>query len=223
MTATAKRQFVEMVSHPILVKRAWATYALVVTLVCGFLGVLLWREADARRAFTDALYIVRVYPDGHTETGVASHGDLAAVPPDALRYFLQEFTKNHFSRVRGITERQYPASLLFLSDEEKAKADAHEQSTHDVQTWSSASLSQDAVDVTVSQVQLRHITSEPYEAVVEFSKVFKNPVTGLPSRAPERYTAQVHFVAAPTRRSADINPLGLQITYLSLDKALAAN
>lgn len=223
MSAEAKRQFVEMVSRPILVKRAWATYALVVTLVCGFLGVLLWREADARRAFQDTIYLVRVYPDGHTETGTASHGDIGSLPPEVVRYFLQEFTKNHFSRVRGITETRYPASLLFLSAEETSKVEAIQQSTHELQTWSGASLSQDAIDVTVTQVQLRQILSEPYEAVVEFTKVYKNPSTGLPSRPAERYTAQVHFVEAPSRRSADINPLGFQITYLSLDKALTAN
>jgi hypothetical protein len=216
MTTSARRTWVEIVAWPVLMQRVYAAAFLGMTLVACLFAAAWWRAADVSTSFEP--YIVRIYPDGHTEGGLYN-ANTWKPQPDVIRFFIRDFTIKYFSRVKGVTEKGFPTALLFFSDQLKREEQYREQQTREIQTWLENSLSQDAVDITVEQVELRKIDSEPMEAVVQFTKMFKSPTTGLATKAPEKFTAQIHFVTEPKRQSADVNPLGFQITYTRLDRA----
>jgi type IV secretory system VirB8-like protein len=220
MKTSAARTWVDIVAWPVLMRRVYAAAFMGMTLVALLLAVLLWRAVDVATSFEP--YIVRIYPDGHTEGGLYN-ANTWKPQPDVLRFFLQDFTVKYFSRVKGVTETGFPKALLFLSDQLKNEEQLKEQQTRDIQTWLEQSVSQDAIEVSVAQVEMRKIDAEPMEAVVQFSKISKSSMTGLPTKPPEDFTAQIHFRTEPKRQSADVNPLGFQITYIHVDRALRTN
>ena len=216
MTRSARRTWVEIVAWPILMKRIYAAALMGMTVVAIVLAILLWRAVDVATSFDP--YIVRIYPDGHTEGGLYN-ANTWKPQPDVLRFFLRDFTIKYYSRIKGVTEKGFPTAVLFLSDALKREERMREDQTREIQTWLENSISQDAVEVSVEQVELRKIDSEPMEATIQFSKIYKSPMTGLATRPAEKFSAQIHFVTEPKRQSADINPLGFQITYIRIDRA----
>ena len=216
MSPSARRTWVELVAWPVLMSRVYAAALLGMTLVACLFAAAWWRAADVSTTF--APYIVRIYPDGHTEGGLYN-ANTWKPQPDVLRFFIRDFTIKYYSRVRGVTEKGFPTALMFLSDRLKVEDQVREQQTREIQTWLQNSMSQDAIDISVEQVELRKIDSEPMEATVQFTKIYKSPVTGLATKPAEKFSAQVHFVTEPKRQSADVNPLGFQITYTRLDRA----
>ena len=209
---SAAETWVNGVAAPLVVGRVKTLVIVVLGVVCLLLSTLLYRVVNVNRSMVP--YVIRVFPDGRAEGGFYQATE-TELPVESMRYFLEHFIVDHYSRVRGITEDKYPDTLLMLSEERRIAEETSQLQTHEVLDWIRSSLTQDSIDVEVTRTELRQITSQPYEATVAYIKTFKNPMTGLPTtRKPEHYTAQIHFLMLPKRKNSRSNPLGFQITVL---------
>jgi type IV secretory pathway TrbF-like protein len=208
----AKVSWVQAVGAGIIVGRLKTIGLIVLGALCLVLAALLYRVIDVNRSMVP--YVIRVYPDGRAEGGFYQAKE-TELPVESMRYFLERFVVDFHSRVRGITETNYPDTLPILSDELRRAEDAAQLQTHEIADWNRNSLTQEAIDVAVTRTELRQVTTQPFEATVAYTKTFKNPMTGLPTtRKPEYYTAQIHFLLQPKRKNSRTNPLGFQVTVL---------
>jgi type IV secretion system protein VirB5 len=134
-----------------------------------------------------------------------------------IRYFLTQFVIGFYSRNHVTGRQQYVDSLYFLDRALFSQVDARDRRTQ----WLPKFLQSDDddINVSVSNVAIEDLQTEPYRARVEFTKIFSNSAGTETKR--ERWTAEFVFRFNPNVPNALIphNPLGLAITYFREDQA----
>ena len=212
----AKRQFVELYGAPLLLNR-YLKIALAVTLLFAAGLLVLNFRTQARYAHMKPL-VIRINDVGRAE---AVDYDAVTYRPQTpeLRYFLTRFVVTHFSRLRASVQRDYPDSLFFLAPALAAATIAANDHTRELELFLT-NPSADDVDVTVKNVTLTELATQPYRAAVDFEKSYYGPGTRQ-ERKRETYVAQVEFALRDAVPNAFIrvNPLGLQITNFRVDQA----
>jgi type IV secretory pathway TrbF-like protein len=212
---SAARQFVEIWGGPIVLN-AWlkGAVALLSVLVLVLAGGLV--HATSQAAQVKPL-VVRIDAIGRAE---AVSYDAATWKPQTpeLRYFLTRFVTLHFARMRGTIARDFPNSLMFLSDGKQAEilGAAGKGSVESFVQDPTA----DERDIEVKNVTFSDLSTPPYQASVDFVALDYGS-NSRQARKTETFTAQVAFVLRDSVPNAyvPVNPLGLQITQLRVDQA----
>ena len=188
-------------------------------MLCAFaiIGILSWNTVRLSQVAANVKpLIIRINEVGRAEA--IAYQDFAYKPQaPEIRYFLTTFVTGYYSRNHKTVARQYVNSLYFLDRSLFAAVDARDRRTQWLPKFLNSS--DDDIDVTVNNVVLEDLQTQPYRARVEFTKVFTT-VSGSETKR-ENWAAEIVF-----RRNPDVpnqlilhNPLGLAITYFREDQA----
>jgi type IV secretory pathway TrbF-like protein len=158
---------------------------------------------------------------------IDSVGRAAPMPSDELtyrpqaaelRYFLSQFTRKHYGRLRATVKQDYIESLYFL-DGRLADAQMGKSGASEVIARFLAERG-DEIDIDVKNVAFVDLRQPPYRATVDFERVYKSSADGTELRR-ELSVANFTFVLKENVPNVmvPVNPLGLTITYFRQDQA----
>jgi type IV secretory pathway component VirB8 len=158
---------------------------------------------------------------------IDSVGRAAPIPADELtykpqaaelRYFLSQFTRKHFGRLRATVKQDYVESLYFL-DGRVADAQMGDSGASKVIARFLAERG-DEVDIDIKNVSFVDLRQPPFRATVDFERVYKSTADGTELRR-EMYVGNFTFVLKEDvpNTMVPVNPLGLTITYFREDQA----
>jgi type IV secretory pathway component VirB8 len=190
-------------------------------ILCLILGAVIACEAVAVvqlghvAANPEKIY-VRINEQGRAD--VVSGQTFAYAPQAAeARYFLNQFVVGYYGRNHKTVREKYVDALYFLDRPVFDKIDSADQKSQ----WLPKFLAgaDDDIDITVKNIVIENLQTEPYKARVEFTKVF-SPTTGTETKR-ENWTAEFQFRVSKDIPNALVthNPLGLAITYFREDQA----
>ena len=184
------------------------------------LGVIALLGVDhvrmARIAANPQRIVVRINEVGRAEAVAYSDFTYKPQAPE-IRYFLTQFVNGFYGRNHKTVREQYVNSLYFLDRQLFDVIDGQDRRSQWVPKFLTSS--DDDVNVVVSNVVIEDLTTEPYRARVEFTKVFTN-TTGTETKR-ENWAAEFLFRFNPDVPNSLVphNPLGLAITYFRQDQA----
>jgi len=211
----AKRQFVEFYGS-VAVTNTYLMIAVVCLAAVSIgLTILNARTAQALRRVKPP--VIRINETGQAE--VLPPSALEYRPREAeVRYFLIEFVRRHYSRIRATVREDYARSLYYLDERLAAGLMESDKKQNAIAAFLAGGAPE--VDVTVRNVSIEDLRQSPYRAIVEFEKVFYAPSDRSEIKR-ERYVANVVFVVRDQVPNAlvPVNPLGLTITYFREDQA----
>lgn len=211
----AKRQFVELYGSIAVMNTYLKIALLALVLVC--LG-LLALNFGTYRAFHDLKPIViRINEVGRAEA--VNYGSLEYQPQEAeIKYFLAQFVRAYYGRMRATVQESYPRSLYFLDGRLADAAISANKKTKAMEAFLSGQTYE--VDIQVKNVAIEDLRKPPYKATVEFEKVFYGSADHQETKR-QRYVANFVFIIKEPVPNALIpmNPLGLTITYFREDQA----
>jgi type IV secretory pathway TrbF-like protein len=184
------------------------------------LGVIALLGVDhvrmARIAANPQRIVVRINEVGRAEA--VAYSDFAYKPQaPEIRYFLTQFVDGYYGRNHKTIREQYVSSLYLLDRQLFDVIDGQDRRSQWLPKFLTSS--EDDMNVTVNNVVIEDLTTEPYRARVEFTKVFTN-TTGTETKR-ENWAAEFLFRFNPNVPNSLIphNPLGLAITYFRQDQA----
>jgi type IV secretion system protein VirB5 len=185
-------------------------------ILCGviaLLGIELRRTAAAAAGVKPL--IIRVNEIGRAEA--VAYSDFTYRPQaQEIRYFLTQFVTGFAGRQRQNLRERYVNSLYFLDRALFSQIDAQDRRTN----WLPQFLAgvEDETEITVRNVVIENLSTEPYRARVEYLKIFRSSA-GIESRR-ENWTAvfDFRFNAVPNDFTLH-NPLGLAIISMRQDQA----
>lgn len=161
--------------------------------------------------------VVRLDPNGQaTITTYASLHYQVGEPE--LKYFLEHFVQDYFAKVHATITDTHPRATAFLN---RPMAEARKQDERVHKSIPKFLATQDDdIEIKVSIIAIKDLRKEPYEATVEFEKIFKSYPGGQETKR-EKHVASLTFerveeVEDEVRR---LNPLGLTVTYIRSDAA----
>jgi hypothetical protein len=134
-----------------------------------------------------------------------------------IKYFLTEFTRRHYSRMRATVKDDYARSLYFLDGR---LADGLIESDKNSKAIESFLAGQgDENDVKIVNVSIEDLRTSPYHATADFEKVYYGADHQESRR--EKYVANFVFIVKDRVPNdfIPINPLGLTITYFREDQS----
>jgi type IV secretory pathway component VirB8 len=161
--------------------------------------------------------VVRV--DSTGQAMVSPYASLVYQPREPeVRYFLSNFVRDHYGRVRATYKDAYQRKLFFL-DPSLGRAVMDEE-TKNKSIAKFATSMDDEVEVFITQVTVADMRQAPYRATVEFDKVFMSAVDHHEMKR-EKWTAQFQFRFMPQvpNQYVQTNPLGMIVTYYRADQA----
>jgi type IV secretory pathway TrbF-like protein len=185
----------------------------IISAVIAVLGIELGRTASAAASVKPL--IIRVNEIGRAEAIAYSDFTYRPQAPE-IRYFLTQFVTGFYGRNKQTVRERYVNSLYFLDRALFSQTDAQDRRTQWLPKFV-ASVDDDA-EVSVRNVVIENLQTEPYRARVEYTKVFTS-TTGAELRR-ENWTAVLDFrFNAVTNDFTLHNPLGLAIVSMRQDQA----
>jgi len=135
-----------------------------------------------------------------------------------IRYFLMDFVQRHYSRGRATVRENYARSLYYLDGRLAAVIIEENKRNKTIEAFLAGRG--DEIEVSVSNVAIEDLRSQPYKASVDFEKMYYTSTDHVMTRR-ERYVG--HFVFSVMDRVPNtlipVNLLGLTITYFREDQA----
>jgi len=161
--------------------------------------------------------VIRINEVGRAEA--VTYGSLAYQPHEAeVRYFLMDFVQRHYSRERATVRENYARSLYYLDGRLAARIIEENKKNKTIEAF--LRDRSEEIEVSVSNVAIEDLRSQPYKASVDFEKAYYTSPEHVLTRR-ERYVG--HFVFSVMDRVPNtlipVNPLGLMITYFREDQA----
>jgi type IV secretory pathway TrbF-like protein len=213
--AAAKGQFLELYGS-LAVMNTYLKIAVLALCVVSLSLVVL--NFKTYRAFHDLKpLVIRINEVGRAEA--INYGSLNYQPQEAeIKYFLAQFVRGYYGRMRAAVQESYPRSLYFLDGRLADAAIAANKKTKAIEAFLSGQT--DEVDIQVKNVAIEDLRKPPYKATVEFEKVFYGSADHREMRR-QRYVANFVFIIKEPVANALVpfNPLGLTITYFREDQA----
>jgi type IV secretory pathway TrbF-like protein len=210
----AARQEYEYYGSTLTTNTALKVALLVALGVIALLGVDHVRMA--RNAANPQRIVIRINDVGRAEAVAYSNFVYQPQAPE-IRYFLSQFVIGYYGRNHKTVREQYVNSLYFLDRQLFDVIDSQDRRSQWLPKFLTSS--DDDVNIAINNVVIEDLTTEPYRARVEFTKVFTN-TTGIEIKR-ENWAAEFLF-----RFNSDVpnslvphNPLGLAITYFRQDQA----
>ena len=212
---SARRTYVEFFAAHVVTNRYLRIAILALAVVTLALVVLHVRTLQTLRSWKPL--VIRI--DSLGRAAAVPADDLTYRPQAAeLRYFLMQFTRKHFGRLRATVRQDYAESLYFLDGR---LADATMQKNRTSQAIEKFLVERgDEIDIQVKNVALEDLREPPFRATVDFERVYLAPADRSELRR-ETYVGSFVFVLKDRVPNAmvPINPLGLTITYFREDQA----
>jgi type IV secretory pathway TrbF-like protein len=181
-------------------------------LLAGVCVVLAYSNRQMAKQVADTKpVVIRIDEVGRAEA-VSYHYQSYAPQDPEIRYFLNQFVVNHYSRTHHTLQDLYPASFYYFAPNVAAQVDAEDGKTK----WAAKFLvsGDDDVTVNVNNIALDDGQKPLYKALIDFTKIYTNQ-SGIEARR-EKYTATLYFKIDPAAAVKDnnlvkANPLGFSI------------
>jgi type IV secretion system protein VirB5 len=157
-------------------------------------------------------------------------GRAEAVPYDSfeyrpqeseIKYFLIDFVQRHYSRMRATLKENYARSLYFLDGRLADALIEANKKTNAIETFLAGTGEE--IEVQVHNVSIEDLRNPPYNATVDFEKIYRSAATHDVTRR-EKYVGHFVFITKEKVPNAmiPVNPLGLTMTYFREDQAFEA-
>lgn len=212
----AGRKFIELYAEPVVTNTYLKVAVLVLAVVTLALLMLLFRTQTAASRLKPLVISVSDIGRGQ----VMNYDDFAKIPIDRVsKYYLARWCELYYGRNHAALQRDFSQSLSFFSNELQA-ATLHEIDQQKTLQTFLLDPSAPNVDIEIDAVVLENIRQTPYQAQIQFEKVFRSPGDGEEQRR-ERWTASVIYSFRPEVPNEMLltNPLGLVISYVHADQA----
>lgn len=210
----AKRQYVELYGSVAVMN----TYLKIALLALA--GVVTAQALLTLKIFESARHVeplvIRINEVGRAEA--ISYGSLHYQPQEAeIKYFLADFVRLHYGRMRATVRESYTRSLCFLDGRlADAFIEANKKSKS-IETFLAGGG--DETDIEIKNVAIEDLRQPPYKATVEFERVYYSPVDHKELRRARSVANFVFVVKQPVPNNLiPVNPLGLTITYFREDQ-----
>jgi type IV secretory pathway TrbF-like protein len=186
-------------------------FAMAVAIICSGAAIYKLAMREPERI------VVRVDPEGQAVVAPYASLDYRPREPE-MQFFLINFIKDHYSRVRATYKDAFQRKLFFL-DENLARA-VMDQENKEKTIQNFLSSADDEIEVYVSKPSIEDMRQQPYRARIDFERVYLSPSDRHETKR-EKYTAQVQFslLKKVPNRFVEVNPLGLVINYERVDQA----
>ena len=183
---------------------------LILTAVIAVLGFALQRTAVA--AANQKPLIIRVNEVGRADALATKDFQYTPQAPE-IRYFLTRFVTGFYGRHHATVRDHYVEAMYFLDRSLFDKVDAQDRRTQWLPKFLTSN--EDDVTVTVTNVVIEDLATQPYRARVEYTKAFTASTNGAEMKR-ERWATEILFRFNPEVPNQLIphNPLGLAITFL---------
>ena len=212
----AGQKFIELYAEPVVTNTYLKVSVLVLSVVTLALLALLFRAQTAASRLKPLVISVSDIGRGQ----VMNYDDFAKIPIDRVsKYYLARWCELYYGRNHATLERDFSQSLNFLSNELDT-ATLHEINQQKTLQTFLLDPSAPNVDIEIDAVILENIRQTPYQAQIQFEKIFRSPGDGIEQRR-ERWTASVIYSFRPEVPNDMLltNPLGLVISYVHADQA----
>jgi len=161
--------------------------------------------------------VIRINDVGRAEA--VTYDSFAYQPHEAeVRYFLMDFVQRLYSRQRATVRENYVRSLYYLDGRLAEGIIAENKRSKPIEAFLGGRG--DEIEVSVSNVAIEDLRSQPYRASVDFEKIY---YTATDHVMTGRERCVGHFVFSVMDRVPNtlipVNPLGLTITYFREDQA----
>jgi type IV secretory pathway TrbF-like protein len=183
-------------------------------------GLMLQAIAVFKLAKTSAerlVEVVRINDVGKADAVAYQNADYKPQAPE-IRYFLSEWVRNRYARLRATIETDFPKNYYFI---ESHLATALMQKEHrTIAEFLSTSAEQ--VEVQIDNVHITNLQTSPYSADVYLTKIFYT--TPQQESRREKWIIRVNFTMDPKSVRNELvpyNPLGLSIQYFREDQAFS--
>jgi type IV secretory pathway TrbF-like protein len=190
----------------------------VVAVIAG--GLILQAVAVFKLAKTSGervVEVVRINDVGKAEALAYQNADYKPQAPE-IRYFLSEWVRDRYSRLRATIETDFPKNYYFIDSHLATALMQKERRT--IATFLSASAEQ--VEAQIDNVHITNLQAAPYSADVYLTKIFYTSPQQESRR--EKWIIRVNFTIDPKSVRNDLvpyNPLGLSIQYFREDQAFS--
>lgn len=210
----AKRMYMEQYGSALVTNTYLKIALLCLSLVALGLLVLNIKTTQMFRSFKPM--VIRINEIGRAES--VNYRDLAYKPQETeVRYFLNQFVADYYSRMRATVKNNYSRSLYFLDGRLTDATIERNKKSKEIETFLAGSG--DEVDVVVNNVAIEDFRTSPYRATVDFEKIFYGADHSEVRR--QKYIGNFTFIIRDQVPNSlvPINPLGLTITYFREDAA----
>jgi type IV secretory pathway TrbF-like protein len=213
--ALAQRQYVELYGSLAVMNTYLKIALLAMSLVALALVTLDWKTYDNYHHLQPL--VIRINDVGRAEA--VNYGSLQYQPQEAeIKYFLAQFVRAYYGRMRARVREAYPQSLYFLDGRlADATLEANKKSKV-IETFLMGHGEE--IDIQVKNVAIEDLRQAPYKASVEFEKVYYSPADLSETRRARVLANFVFVIKQPVPNAlVPVNPLGLTITYFREDQA----
>ncbi len=136
-----------------------------------------------------------------------------------IKYFLIDFIKTYYGRLRGSARDDLAHSLYFVSQPISSQTLSELKATHSLDDFIGGSTNE--IQITVNQISLEDLRQQPYKATISYDKTYYSPMDHS-FVARSSFTASLQFIVLDKvpARLMPVNPLGLTVIYLHEDQAI---
>jgi type IV secretory pathway TrbF-like protein len=212
----AGQKFLELYAEPVVTNTYLKVAVLVLSVVALALLALLYRAQSAASRLKPLVISISDIGRGQ----VMNYDDFTKIPIDRVsKYYLARWAELYYGRNHATLQRDFSQSLNFFSNELQAATLQRVNQQKTLQTFLFDPSAPNA-DIEIDAVVLENIRQTPYQAQIQFEKVFRAPGNGEEQRR-ERWTANVIYSFRPEVPNDMLltNPLGLVISYVHADQA----
>ena len=215
LTRAAER-YLEQNGEPMVMNTYLKIAVLAMSALLLMFGALVYKS---QKALADMHpLVIRVNDVGRAE--VIDYRNWKYKPQEVeSKYYLTRWAELYFQRNRYTIENDQTAALYFMNDDVQQAVIRQEQKEKTIATFQH-DTTLPYVDVAVRSISLDDLGKSPFNARIEFEKLFTDPADHTVSRR-ERWIASATFVYADKvkNEALAVNPLGLKIVRFRADQA----
>ncbi|MGH9437708.1 MAG: VirB8/TrbF family protein [Terriglobia bacterium] len=189
----------------------WTVAVIAVAVMAEAVAIFTLAKTSSERI----VEVVRINGFGKADAA-AYRGSEYKPEAQEIRYFLSEWVRDRYSRLRATIEADFPKNYYFIESHLAAALMQKERRT--IAEFLSGSGEQ--VEVQIDNVHITNLQSSPYTADVYLTKIFYSSPQQESRR--EKWIVRVNFTVDPKTVPNDLvpyNPLGLSIQYFREDQA----
>jgi type IV secretory pathway TrbF-like protein len=189
----------------------WTVAAIAAAILLQGLAVFKLAKTSSERI----VEVIRINDVGKAEALAYRNAEYKPEAPE-IRYFLSEWVRDRYARLRATIETDFPKNYYFIESHLAAPLMQKERRT--IAAFLSGSGEQ--IEVQIDNVHITNLQTSPYSADVYLTKIFYSSPQQESRR--EKWIIRVNFTIDPKSVRNELvpyNPLGLSIQYFREDQA----
>ena len=189
----------------------WAVAVIAAAIIIQAAAVLTLARSSSERI----VEVVRVNNFGKADAVISRTAEYKPETQE-IRYFLSEWVRDRYSRLRATIETDFPKNYYFIESHLAGALIQKEGRT----TAELLSSSAEQVDIRIDNVHITDLQSSPHSADIYLTKIFYS--SPEQESRQEKWIIRVNFTVDPKTVRNDLvpfNPLGLSIQYFREDQA----